>query len=69
MAKGKYVFTPGRTALVQVCDGELIVLVHLKDMKGESSGFQQNVLDIWACNFGVEEILGFRTDGQNYLNR
>ena len=69
VAKGKYVFTPGRTALVQVCDGELIVLVHLKDMKGESSGFQQNVLDIWACNFGVEEILGFRTDGQNYLNR
>lgn len=33
--KGKYVFTTGKTALVQVCDGELIVLVHLKDMKGE----------------------------------
>ena len=32
--KGKYVFTTGKTALVQVCDGELIVLVHLKDMKG-----------------------------------
>lgn len=32
----KYVFTTGRTALVQVCDRDLIVLVHLKDMRGES---------------------------------
>lgn len=47
----RYVFTPGRTALVQVCDGHLIVLIHLRDMKGRPPRRP----DIIACEWRLIE--------------
>ncbi len=35
-AAGRYKFGQGRTALMQVCDERMVVLIHLLTMKGES---------------------------------
>jgi hypothetical protein len=33
---GKYKFTTGKTAMIQICDKRLVILIHMKDMRGES---------------------------------
>jgi hypothetical protein len=35
-AANRYVFKTGKTAMIQICDKHLVILIHMKDMRGKS---------------------------------
>lgn len=52
----KWDFGQGRTALIQICDEKLIILIHLKEGNSESSTLRRSLLgvlvlmgQIWSC--------------------